>query len=58
RIRTFLDIWQEPEGAGYQAIQSLCTIASGSWLGRGFGRGFVKGYLPEARNDFIFAVIC
>ena len=33
-------------------------IASGGWWGRGLGHGFVKGYLPEARNDFIFAVIC
>jgi cell division protein FtsW len=39
-------------------IQSLCTIASGGWFGNGLGQGFVKGYLPEARNDFIFAVIC
>lgn len=58
RLTTFLNIWQDPEGSGYQAIQSLCTIASGGWWGRGLGRGFVKGFLPEARNDFIFAVIC
>jgi cell division protein FtsW len=58
RITTFLDIWKEPEGSGYQVIQSLCTIASGGWAGQGLGQGFVKGYLPEARNDFIFAVIC
>jgi cell division protein FtsW len=58
RIYTFLDIWKDPEGSGYQAIQSLCTIASGGWWGRGLGQGFGKGYLPEARNDFIFAVIC
>jgi len=58
RLLTFLDIWRDPERSGYQAIQSLCTIASGGWWGRGLGGGFVKGYLPEARNDFIFAVIC
>jgi len=58
RLLTFLDIWRDPEGKGYQAIQSLCTIASGGWWGRGLGAGFVKGYLPAARNDFIFAVIC
>ena len=58
RVMTFLDIWRDPEGGGYQAIQSLCTIASGQWAGQGLGQGFVKGYLPEARNDFIFAVIC
>jgi cell division protein FtsW len=58
RLVTFLDIWRDPEGKGYQAIQSLCTIASGGWLGRGLGNGFVKGYLPAARTDFIFSVIC
>lgn len=58
RLTTFLNIWEDPLGEGYQAIQSLCTIASGGWSGRGLGRGFVKGYLPEAQSDFIFAVIC
>lgn len=58
RLMTFLDIWEDPGGKGYQAVQSLCTIASGGFYGRGLGRGFVKGYLPEARTDFIFAVIC
>jgi len=58
RLLTFLDIYKDPEGKGYQAVQSLCTIASGGWWGRGLGRGFVKGYLPEARTDFIFAVVC
>lgn len=58
RVMTFMDIWRDPEGKGYQAIQSLCTIASGGVWGQGLGRGFVKGYLPEARTDFIFSVIC
>lgn len=58
RLMTFRNIWADQEGGGYQAIQSLCTIASGGWWGRGLGRGYVKGYLPEARSDFIFAVIC
>lgn len=58
RLKIFLDPWADPEGSGYQIIQSLCTIASGGWWGRGLGGGFVKGYLPQAHNDFIFAVIC
>ena len=58
RLWIFLDIWKDPEGKGYQAIQSLCAIASGGWGGRGLGAGFVKGYLPAARSDFIFYVIC
>ncbi len=58
RITAFMDIWKDPEGKGYQAVQSLCTIVSGGFYGRGLGRGFVKSYLPEARSDFIFSVIC
>jgi len=58
RLVSFLNIWADPEGTGYQAIQSLCTIASGGWWGRGLGNGFVKDYLPAARTDFIFSVIC
>lgn len=59
RIATFLDPDADPQGTGYQAIQSLITIASGGWWGRGLGQGIQKfDYLPEARNDFIFAVIC
>lgn len=59
RLTTFLDIWEDPRGAGYHPIQSLVTIASGGLSGRGLGAGVQKyGYLPEARNDFIFSVIC
>jgi cell division protein FtsW len=58
RLTIFLDPFKDAGGKGYQVIQSLCTIVSGGWWGRGLGNGFVKGYLPEARNDFIFAVIC
>lgn len=57
RLLVWWDIWRDPEGKGYQAIQSLCTIASGGWSGRGLGCGFVKSYLPASRTDFIFAVI-
>lgn len=59
RLTTFLDIWKDPRGAGYHPVQSLVTIASGGFAGRGLGAGVQKyGYLPEARTDFIFAVIC
>jgi len=58
RLVSFRNIWADPEGSGYQAIQSLCTIARGGWWGVGLGNGFVKDYLPAARTDFIFSVIC
>ncbi len=59
RVMSFLDPMADPQGAGYHQIQSLITIASGGWSGRGLGAGIEKyGYLPEGRTDFIFAVIC
>ncbi len=59
RLMSFLDPYADPQGAGYHQIQSLITIASGNWWGRGLGEGIQKyGYLPEGRTDFIFAVIC
>ncbi len=58
RIRTFLDPFQDPQGAGYHVIQSMATIAAGQGVGRGLGMGVQKfGYLPEDQTDFVFAVI-
>lgn len=59
RILAFLNPDADPQGSGYHQIQSLITIVSGRWWGRGLGAGIQKyDYLPEARSDFIFAVIC
>ena len=59
RLTSFLNPDADPQGAGYHQLQSLVTIASGRWWGRGLGAGIQKyGYLPEGRTDFIFAVIC
>ena len=41
-----------------QAAHGLWALASGGWWGRGLGHSREKWqYLPEAHNDFIFAVI-
>jgi cell division protein FtsW len=59
RLTTFFDIWADPRGAGYHPVQSLATIASGGWFGRGLGAGVQKyGYLPAIQTDFIFAGLC
>lgn len=59
RLTAFADIWADPQGAGYQPLQSLAAIASGGWLGKGLGAGIQKhGYLPESHSDFVFSVIC
>lgn len=59
RMMAFLDPLSDPRGAGYHPLQSLMTIMSGGFWGRGLGNGIQKmGYLPEDNTDFIFAVIC
>ncbi len=58
RILAFLHPEDDPQGAGYQILQSLYAVGSGGISGVGLGNGKQKlGYLPEARTDFIFAVI-
>lgn len=59
RVATWLDPFLDPKGDGYQIIQSLYAIGSGGLLGLGFGNSRQKYlYLPEAHNDFIFAIVC
>lgn len=58
RIVAFLEGSGDVEGVSYQVNQALIALGSGGLFGRGFGRGQQKfGFLPEAHNDFIFAMI-
>jgi cell division protein FtsW len=58
RIDAFLNPALDPAGAGFQVRQSLVAIGSGGLTGVGFGEGRQKfGFLPEAHNDFIFAMV-
>lgn len=58
RVMSFLDPFADPQGASYQVIQSLLALATGSVFGVGPGNSIQKAqYLPEAQNDFIFAII-
>ena len=59
-------VWKDPFGgdlefrrdAAWQTIQGLYAIGSGGLLGVGLGKSRQKfGYLPEAQNDYIFAVV-
>lgn len=58
RVLAFLDPFEDATNTGYQVVQSLYAVASGGLTGLGLGEGKQKlYYLPEAHNDFIFAVI-
>lgn len=58
RIAAFLNPAADPAGAGFQVRQSLVALGSGGLTGVGFGEGRQKfGFLPEAHNDFIFAMV-
>jgi cell division protein FtsW len=58
RLMTFLDPWKDPSGKGFQILQSLVGFHLGGFWGAGLGNGKEKlFFLPEAHNDFIFAVI-
>ncbi len=45
------------QGEGYQARQAQIAIAMGGLTGKGPGKSTQRNFLPEAYNDFIFAII-
>ena len=58
RIFSFLDPWHDPQGAGFQAVQSMIALGSGGFFGVGLGESVQKiYYLPEASTDMIFAIV-
>lgn len=58
RLLSFVDPWADQLDAGYQLTQALIGFGRGEYLGIGLGEGVQKlFYLPEAHNDFIYAVI-
>ena len=58
RLLAFLDPWKDPEGIGYQIIQSWIALGSGGLTGLGLGESRQKlFFLPESSSDFIFSII-
>ena len=58
RIMTFLNPWKDPQGAGFQIIQSLIAIGAGGIKGLGIAHSKQKFYyLPMQHTDFIFSII-
>jgi cell division protein FtsW len=58
RILIFLNPWADPQGGGFQIIQSLIAIGSGQLWGLGVSNSKQKFfYLPMQHTDFIFPII-
>jgi cell division protein FtsW len=58
RLLTFLNPWDDAQGAGYQSTQAMIGLGSGGIFGEGLGQSVLKNfYLPEAHTDMIFAII-
>ena len=58
RITSFWRPFEDPQGDGFQLSQALIAIGNGGTFGEGLGESIQKlFYLPEAHNDFIFAVL-
>lgn len=58
RVMTFINPQSDCQAAGYQACQALIAVGTGGIFGKGIGHSVqAYGYLPEAANDSIFAVL-
>ncbi len=58
RVLSFLDPWATALSSGYQLTHSLIAFGRGEVWGLGLGEGIQKlWYLPDAHNDFIYAVV-
>ncbi|MGA2326545.1 MAG: rod shape-determining protein RodA [Bryobacteraceae bacterium] len=57
RLVTFLDPGRDPQGTGYQVIQSKIAVGAGQMWGRGVTKGTQTqyGFLPVPHTDFIFS---
>lgn len=59
RLTAFLDPYADPTGEGWNLIQSMIAIGSGSLTGKGWFQGTQThlDWVPEHHTDFIFSVI-
>jgi cell division protein FtsW len=58
RMLSFLDPWSDPEGNGFQVIQSFLALGGGGPFGVGLGEGHQKlFFLPEPHTDFVLSML-
>jgi cell division protein FtsW len=59
RVTAWLNPWIYPKGLGFHSVQGYLALALGGIFGSGLGESRMAGglFLPNASNDFIFAII-
>jgi cell division protein FtsW len=59
RVAAWLNPWADQSGLGFHSIQGYLALALGGIFGSGLGESRMAGglFLPNASNDFIFAII-
>ena len=59
RISAWLNPWADASGSGFHSVQGYLALALGGIMGAGLGESRLAGglFLPNASNDFIFAII-
>ncbi|MBF0568754.1 MAG: putative lipid II flippase FtsW [Nitrospirae bacterium] len=58
RVLVFLNPWADEKKSGFQLIQSFVALGNGGLNGVGIGKSTQKlFFLPEAKTDFIFAIV-
>jgi cell division protein FtsW len=58
RLLSFLNPFENAQGSGLQAVQSMVALGSGGLFGVGLGQSRARwSWLPNAHTDFIFAII-
>ena len=54
RITVWRDPFRDPYGAGYQAMQSLFSLAAGGLFGTGYHAGR-PDFIPDVATDYVYA---
>ena len=58
RLVAFINPWANPQGEGYQVIQSLYSLGNGGLFGVGLFNSRQKYlFLPFSESDFVFSII-
>lgn len=59
RLTSFGNPELDPQGTGYQLLQSYYAIGSGGFFGKGLNNSYQKLlYMTYGESDFIFAILC